>query len=82
MHNSSRVKGLRRKTTSAIRAAGHGRLGTVARCGRPVSQVVSDARADAILETIELLAEVDFTRQYTRLRAGKLKFYAAATLAD
>lgn len=82
MQNTYSIKELQRETAAAVRAAESGMLITVTRHDRPVVHVISDARLGAILETMELLADIDFTRQFKRLRAGKLKFHPASTLAD
>jgi PHD/YefM family antitoxin component YafN of YafNO toxin-antitoxin module len=57
-------------------------LVTVTRHDRPVVHVISAERLGGILETMELLADPNFVQQLKRLRAGKLKFYPASSLAD
>jgi prevent-host-death family protein len=76
------IKDLQRETAAIVRAAEGGRLLTVTRHDRPVVHVISAARLGGILETMELLADADFTRQFRLLRAGKLKFRPASSLAD
>ena len=57
-------------------------LVTVTRHARPVVHVISAERLGAMLETMELLANQKFTAQLKKLRAGKLKFRPASSLAD
>lgn len=80
--NTYSVKDLQRETAAAIRTAEGGTLVTVTRHDRPVVHVISAARLGGILETMELLSDGDFTRQVKLLRAGKLKFRPASSLAD
>jgi len=82
MKNTYSVKGLQRGTAAAIRAAEAGALVTITRNSRPVAHVISAVRLGGILEILELLADGDFTRQLGLLRAGRLKFHPASTLAD
>ena len=82
MKDTYSIKDLQRETAAAIDAAEGGALITVTRHDRPVAHVISAARLGSILETMELLADADFTRQFRLLRAGKLKFHPAASLAD
>lgn len=82
MKNTYSIKDLQRETASAIDAAESGILVTVTRHDHPVAHVISAARLGGILETMELLADGDFTRQYRLLRSGKLKFRPASSLAD
>jgi antitoxin (DNA-binding transcriptional repressor) of toxin-antitoxin stability system len=76
------IKDLQRDTAAAVRTAEGGTLITVTRFDRPVAHVISAARLGGILETMELLADADFTKQFKLLRAGKLKFHSASSLAD
>jgi len=76
------IKDLQRDTATAVRTAEGGTLVTVTRFDRPVVHVISAARLGGILETMELLADADFTKQFKLLRAGKLKFHPASSLAD
>ncbi len=82
MKDTYSIKDLQRETAAAIHAAESGTLVTVTRHDRPVVHVISAARLGGILETLELLADADFTRQFRLLRAGKLKFHPASSLAD
>jgi antitoxin (DNA-binding transcriptional repressor) of toxin-antitoxin stability system len=82
MKDTYSVKDLQRETAAAIRTAEGGTLVTVTRHDRPVVHVISAARLGGILETMELLADGNFTRQFRRLRAGKLRFHPASSLAD
>ena len=82
MKDTYSVKDLQRETAAAIRTAEAGALVTITRHDRPVVHVISAARLGAILETMELLADEDFTRQLKLLRAGQLKFRPASSLAD
>jgi prevent-host-death family protein len=80
--NTYSVKELQRETAAALRAAESGRLVTITRHERPVVHVISAERLGAMLETMELLANHKFTAQLEKLRAGKLKFRSASSLAD
>lgn len=82
MKDTYSVKDLQRDTAAAIRTAEAGTLVTVTRHDRPVVHVISAARLGGLLETMELLADSDFTRQLKLLRAGKLKFHPATSLVD
>ena len=82
MKDTYSIKDLQRETAAAIRAAESGALVTVTRHDRPVVHVISAARLGGILESMELLADADFTRQFRLLRAGKHKFHPAPSLAD
>jgi prevent-host-death family protein len=82
MKDTYSIKDLQRETAAAIHAAESGTLVTVTRHDRPVVHVISAARLGGILETMELLADADFTRQFRLLRARKLKFHPASSLAD
>jgi prevent-host-death family protein len=82
MKDTYSIKDLQRETASAIDAAEGGMLVTVTRHDRPVAHVISAARLGGILETMELLADADFTRQFTLLRSGKLKLRSVSSLVD
>jgi antitoxin YefM len=82
MKDTYSIKDLQRETASAIDAAEGGILVTVTRHDRPVAHVISAARLGGILETMELLSDPDFTRQYRLLRSGKLAFRPASSLVD
>ena len=82
MKDTYSIKELQRETAAAVRAAEAGTLITITRHDRPVVHFLSAERLSGIIETMELLADPDFMRQVKRLRAGKLKFYLAASLAD
>lgn len=80
--NTYTVKELQRETAAALRAAESGMLVTITRHERPVVHVISAERLGAMLETMELLANHKFIAQLEKLRAGKLKFRSASSLAD
>jgi prevent-host-death family protein len=80
--NTYSIKDLQRDTAAAVRSAESGALVTVTRHDRPVVHVISAERLGGILETMELLADADFTRQFRLLRTGKLRFRPASSLAD
>ena len=82
MKDTYSIKDLQRETASAIDAAEGGMLVTVTRHDRPVAHVISAARLGGILETMELLADADFTRQFKLLRSGKLRFQPVSSLVD
>lgn len=80
--NTYSVKELQRETAAAIRAAEEGALVTVTRHDRPVVHVISAERLGGLLETMELLADAGFARQFKLLSQGKLKFHPVSSLAD
>ena len=82
MKDTYSVKDLQRETAAAIRTAESGTLVTVTRHDRPGVHVISAARLGGLLESMELLADDKFKTQLKRLRAGKVKFQPATTLAD
>ncbi|HEX3729145.1 MAG TPA: type II toxin-antitoxin system prevent-host-death family antitoxin [Opitutaceae bacterium] len=82
MKDTYSVRELQRETAAAVRAAEEGRLVTVTRHDRPVVHVISAGRLGGLLETMELLADADFARQFKLLSQGKLKFRPASALAD
>ena len=82
MKDTYSVKELQRETAAAVRAAESGHLVTITRRDAPVVHVISAARLGAMLETMELLADPKFMTQLRKLRAGKLKFRPASSLAD
>ena len=73
MKDTYSVKDLQRETAAAIRTAESGTLVTVTRHDRPVVHVISAARLGGL--------DVSFYK-LKRLRAGKVKFQPATTLAD
>ena len=81
MKDTYSVKDLQRETAAAIRTAESGTLVTVTRHDRPVVHVISAARLGGLLESMELLADDKFKTHLKRLRAGKVKFQPATTLA-
>ena len=82
MKETYSVKELQRDTAAAIRAAESGRLVTITRHDAAVVHVISAERLGSMLETMELLVDVQFGAQLKKLRAGKLKFRPATSLAD
>lgn len=82
MKDTYSIKELQRETASAVNEAENGTLVTVTRHDRPVAHIISAERLGGILESMELLADPNFTRQLKRLRAGKIKFHPASSLAD
>ena len=82
MKDTYSIKELQRETASAVNDAEDGALVTVTRHDRPVAHIISSERLGGMLETMELLADPDFMRELKRLRAGKVKFHPASSLAD
>ena len=74
------VRELQRDTAGVVRSAESGALVTVTRHERPVVHLISDERLGALLETLELAGNPEFTRAVAKLQAGRLKFRAASTL--
>lgn len=82
VNNTYSVKELQRETAAALRVAEDGALVTITRHEHPVAHMISAERLAGLLETMELLADGDFMRQFKLLKAGKLKFQPASALAD
>ncbi len=82
MKDTYSIKELQRETAAAVNDAEDGALVTVTRHDRPVAHIISSERLGGMLETMELLADPDFMRELKRLRAGKVKFHPASSLAD
>ena len=82
MKDTYSIKELQRETATAVNEAEDGALITVTRHDRAVAHIISSERLGGILESMELLADPNFARQLKRLRAGKIKFHPASSLAD
>ncbi len=82
MKSTYTIKELQRGTAAAVHEAENGALVTITRHSHPVAHVISDERLGAMLETMELLADPGFMGQLAKLKAGKLRFYPASSLAD
>ena len=74
------LRELQRETASAVHEAESGVLVTVTRHEKPVAHLISDERLGALLETLELAGNPDFTAALTSLKSGKIKFRAASSL--
>jgi antitoxin (DNA-binding transcriptional repressor) of toxin-antitoxin stability system len=55
---------------------------TITRDGRPVARLISNKRLGAMLETMELLADPDFLREWRKERAGKQRYVSVDALVD
>lgn len=63
-----------------VRTAQQRGVATITKHDEAVAYVVSREKWDALLETMELLANPAFQRQWRRLRAGKVKYRPLDTL--
>jgi prevent-host-death family protein len=63
-----------------IRTAQRRGVATVTKHDETVAYVVSRETWEAMLETMELLGNPDFQRQWRRLRAGKVKYHSLDAL--
>ena len=64
-----------------VRAAQRRGVATVTKHDEAVVYVVSREKWEAVLETMELLANSGFQQQWRRLRAGKVKYRSLEALA-
>lgn len=80
MKNTYTIRELQRDTASAVRGAETGALVTVTRHEKPVVHLISDERLGALLETLELASNPDFSAAVENLKAGRIRFRPAATL--
>jgi prevent-host-death family protein len=67
----------RRQFPAMLRAAQRRGVAVVTKDDTTVAYLVSRDKWEAMLETMELLANPDFQRQLRRLRAGKVKYSTA-----
>lgn len=80
MKKTYTVRELQRDTAGVVRSAESGALVTVTRHERPVVHLISDERLGALLETLELAGNPEFTQAVAKLQSGRLKFRSASTL--
>jgi antitoxin (DNA-binding transcriptional repressor) of toxin-antitoxin stability system len=78
--NTYTIRELQRDTASAVSDAESGALVTVTRHDKPVVHLISDERLGALLETLELAGNPEFSAAVHDLKAGRTKFRAASTL--
>ncbi len=57
-------------------------VATITRHDVPVAYLISREKWEALLETMELLSNKDFLRQWKRLRTGKVKYYPLEALPE
>jgi prevent-host-death family protein len=74
MHNTYSITRGSRQFSAMLRAAQRRGVAVVTKDDTTVAYLVSRNKWEAILETMELLANPDFQRQLRRLRAGKVKY--------
>jgi antitoxin YefM len=65
-----------------VRAVQRRGVATITRHEVPVAYLISREKWESLLETMELLSNKDFLRQWKRLRAGKVKYYPLEALPD
>ena len=65
-----------------VRNAQRRGVATITKHDETVAYVVSREKWESMLETMELLGNQDFQRQWQRLKAGKVKYYPLSALTD
>jgi antitoxin YefM len=65
-----------------VRAVQRRGVATITRHDVPVAYLISREKWEALLETMEVLSNKDFLRQWKLLRAGKVKYYPLEALPD
>ena len=65
-----------------VRAAQAGGVASITKHDETVAYLVSREKWDSILETMELLGDENFQRQWKRMRAGKVKYHSLESLPD
>jgi len=65
-----------------VRAAQSRGVATITRHDEPVAYLVSRERWESLLETMELLADEGFQRQWKKIKAGKVKYLPLESLPD
>lgn len=65
-----------------VKRAEKGELAVVTRHDKPVAYVISAERMEAMLETMELLANPEFMRALEAERAGKSVYHDLDSISD
>lgn len=80
MKNTYSVSKAQSQFPALVRAAQRRGVAAITRHDETVAYVVSREKWEALLETMELLANPAFQRQWERLRAGKVKYRSLEAL--
>jgi len=65
-----------------VKRAEKGELAVVTRHDKPVAYVISAERMEAMLETMELLANPEFVRALEAERSGKTAYHSIDSISD
>jgi antitoxin YefM len=76
------MKEAQRGIAAMVRAAERGQLATITRHQKPVAYVLSPARLNELLETMEILADPKAMRAIRDAEAGRGKVYSAKDLPE
>jgi PHD/YefM family antitoxin component YafN of YafNO toxin-antitoxin module len=76
------MKEAQRGMAAMVRTAERGQLATITRHQKPVAYVLSPARLNELLETMEILADPKAMRAIRDAEAGRGKVYSAKDLPE
>jgi antitoxin YefM len=76
------IKEAQSQLPQLVRHAETGTLTTITRHQKPAVYVVSAERMEALIETMELLADPAFLREWRKEQAGQLKYQPLRALAE
>jgi antitoxin YefM len=76
------MKEAQRGIAAMVRTAERGQLATITRHQKPVAYVLSPARLNELLETMEILADPKAMRAIRDAEAGRGKVYSAKDLPE
>lgn len=71
-----------REFPAMVKRAEKGELAVVTRHDKPVAYVISAERMEAMLETMELLANPQFMRALEAERSGKTAYHSIDSISD
>lgn len=71
-----------REFPALVKRAEKGELAVVTRHDKPVAYVISAERMEAMLETMELLANPEFMRAFEADRSGKTAYHRLEAIAE
>ncbi|MGA2051728.1 MAG: type II toxin-antitoxin system prevent-host-death family antitoxin [Opitutales bacterium] len=80
MKSTYSIKEAQTQLPALVRRAEAGSLTTITRHEKPVAYVLSAERMEAMLETMELLADPAFMQEWRKAQAGKLKYEPLSAL--
>jgi antitoxin YefM len=82
VNNTYTIKDAQRHMAGMVRSAESGRLATITRHQKPVAYVISPARFNEMLETMEVLADPKAMKAIRDAEAGRGKVFAAKDLPE